>query len=167
MIYLLNLYPSAEINGAESLKWRGNNKPNPLQVGDTIIVTAHFGIYTKDGVAIPSVDYYGLSLGACFSNEVTAMEASLNHRGYLGILRNITKNTSPGADDFFTSAVSYTEPIKRAGNIGQTTYMVQMVFNPGSNRLAQLRTRQDKTIEIVADYGDPHENYTPITVLIP
>ncbi|MCP4153297.1 MAG: hypothetical protein GY757_36535 [bacterium] len=163
-IYILNLYPSEAINGAEILKWRGDNTPNPLKIGDTVIVIAHFGTYTKGGKAITMAEYYGLSLGACYKDDATTMKASLDNKGYLGILKNITESATAGDNDFFINAKKYKEDITRDNNTANLTYMIQMEFNPGTTRKTEIGKMKDKVIDIVADYGDPHENYTSITV---
>ncbi len=163
-IYLLNLYPSKEVNKPEILKWRGDNRPNPLKKNDTVIVTAHFGIYTYKGAPAPMDWYYGLSLGACFSSGTTQMMKDLDNKGYLGILKNITPNSTPGKDDFFTNALTFKEPITRDGETQDLTYMVQMIFNPGTDVIKKLNGMTDKEIDVVADYGDPHENYLAIPV---
>lgn len=155
-VYILNLFPSKEIDGPEVLKWRGNNVPNPLRKGDTVIVIAHFGNYNSDGVAVPIAQYFGLSLGACLNADIVSMEARLRNQGYRGILLNISRNTTPGEDDFFTNAVTYQEPVLRGGQTRNLTYMVQMIFNPGTKAKTTLRNNPE--VNIVADYGDPHEN---------
>lgn len=165
-IYLLNLYPSKDINGAETLTWRGNNQPtakNPLKAGDTVIVTAQFGTYTSSGAAVPISDYYGLSVGACFAKDVSSMETKLNHKGYLGILKNIAKeNESQGSGDFFNNAITYKESITRNSQTQELTYQVQMTYSPTSTLQSTINGMSSPTLSIVADYGDPHKGATAV-----
>jgi len=166
-IYLLNLHPSTEVNGAETLVWRGNNAPtaeNPLSAGDTVIVTAQFGTYDANGVAVPITDYYGLSIGACFSTDVNSMEGQLDNRGYAGILRNITTSTTPGAGDFFINAIKYTEPITRGGSTQTLTYQIQMTYHPSTSLQNSINGMTNPMLSIVADYGDPHKGATAVPI---
>ncbi len=170
-VYLLNLYPSKEINKLEVLMWRGNNVPtvrNPLSKGDMIIVIAHFGAYTENSTAITFAEYYGLSLGVCFSEEVAIMRARLNHRGYQGTLLNISRNKIPDTNDFFIKAKQFQEEVK-SGEEGsqraaELTYMVQMIYNPSDEVQELINGMDNPRISIVADYGGNHKEFTTIPV---
>jgi hypothetical protein len=163
--YVMILTPSKNIDGAELLVWKGKS-PNPLEIGDTVMVIAHFGTYTSDGVAVPLVDYYGLSLGTCFPSDTSSMETSLDNQGYRGLLINITKSSKPGTNDFFCSAVQMPEPVERGGETKELTTMVEMTFNPGANRIKEINAATNKEIDIVADYGDPHKGCKKIPVRV-
>lgn len=154
MHYIVTFTPTPVVDGSEAVNWSPYNPSlstsGGWEFGDSLTVTCNFGNYP--GMSIDT--YFGLTVAACNANdsaEITKLEGEINRRGYQNKVINISKGSTPGANDFFSNAVASYVALTREGRTRNVVYKWDMDYNPGSN-VAGI-----KDIEILFDFGDPHE----------